>query len=103
MVGSRSRRCKCSEQKCKRLPINDSDIYLGDASAIPCNAMSKELEPEPGDFHLAVKRRPFTTTPGRWEIWAAVGRSPRGPVRGLFRDDGGGDERGRPLCETFCD
>jgi hypothetical protein len=29
------------------------------------------LELEPGDFHVAVKRREFTDTPWRWEIWAA--------------------------------
>jgi hypothetical protein len=33
--------------------------------------MSKELQLEPGDFHLAVKRRVSTDTPWRWEIWAA--------------------------------
>jgi hypothetical protein len=33
--------------------------------------MSKEMELEPGDFHLAVKRREYTDTPWRWEIWAA--------------------------------
>ena len=26
---------------------------------------------EPGDFHVAVKRRESTSTPWRWEIWAA--------------------------------
>jgi len=33
--------------------------------------MPKELQLEPGDFHLAVKRREYTDTPWRWEIWAA--------------------------------
>jgi hypothetical protein len=33
--------------------------------------MSKEMELEPGDFHLAVKRSEYTATPWRWEIWAA--------------------------------
>jgi hypothetical protein len=33
--------------------------------------MSKELELEPGDFHLAVKLREYTGTPWRWEIWVA--------------------------------
>jgi hypothetical protein len=32
--------------------------------------MSDETELEPIDFHLAVKRREFTTMPWRWEIWA---------------------------------
>jgi hypothetical protein len=32
--------------------------------------MSKEVELEPSDFHLAVKRREYTETPWRWEIWA---------------------------------
>jgi hypothetical protein len=29
------------------------------------------MELEPGDFHLAVKRREFSEIPWRWEIWAA--------------------------------
>ena len=33
--------------------------------------MSKEMELEPSDFHVAVKRREHTDTPWRWEIWAA--------------------------------
>ena len=33
--------------------------------------MSDETELEPGDFHIAVKRRDYTDTPWRWEIWAA--------------------------------
>src|SRR3954468_20842078 len=33
------------------------------------NLMAKEMEP--GDFHVAVKRREFTDTPWRWEILAA--------------------------------
>jgi hypothetical protein len=28
-------------------------------------------ELEPGDFHIAVKRREHSQTPWRWEIWAA--------------------------------
>jgi hypothetical protein len=33
--------------------------------------MSKEMELEPSDFHVAVKRREHTDTPWRWEIWTA--------------------------------
>jgi hypothetical protein len=33
--------------------------------------MSEETDLEPGDFHLAVRRREHTETPWRWEIWAA--------------------------------
>ena len=33
--------------------------------------MSDRTKLEPGDFHIAVKRREFTNTPWRWEIWAA--------------------------------
>jgi hypothetical protein len=33
--------------------------------------MSEKTELEPGDFHLAVKRREYTAMPWRWEIWAA--------------------------------
>jgi hypothetical protein len=33
--------------------------------------MTVEMELEPGDFHIAVKRREHTDTPWRWEIWAA--------------------------------
>jgi hypothetical protein len=33
--------------------------------------MSDEMELEPRDFHLAVKRRDYSDTPWRWEIWAA--------------------------------
>jgi len=33
--------------------------------------MSEEMELEPGYFHLAVKRREYTSSPWRWEIWAA--------------------------------
>jgi hypothetical protein len=33
--------------------------------------MTIEVELEPRDFHLAVKRREHTDTPWRWEIWAA--------------------------------
>jgi hypothetical protein len=29
------------------------------------------LPSEPGDFHLAVKRRDHAETPWRWEIWEA--------------------------------
>jgi hypothetical protein len=29
-------------------------------------------ELQPGDFHVAVKRRDHTETPWRWEIWAAA-------------------------------
>jgi hypothetical protein len=39
--------------------------------ALRMRIMSEELELEPGDFHLAVKRRDSTETPWRWEIWAA--------------------------------
>jgi hypothetical protein len=46
-------------------------IYEPGARADTRKAMSKEMELEPGDFHLAVKRREFTGTPWRWEIWAA--------------------------------
>ena len=31
----------------------------------------KETELEPGDFHVAVKRREYMDAPLRWEIWAA--------------------------------
>ena len=40
--------------------------------------MSKEPELEPGDYHVAIRRREYTATPWRWEIWAA-GRT--GPVQ----------------------
>ena len=33
--------------------------------------MSEKTELEPTDFHLAVKRREYTLTPWKWEIWAA--------------------------------
>jgi hypothetical protein len=33
--------------------------------------MCDESELEPSDFHIAVKRREYTDTPWRWEIWAA--------------------------------
>jgi hypothetical protein len=29
-------------------------------------------ELQPGDFHVAVKRRDHTETPWRWEIWPAA-------------------------------
>ena len=34
--------------------------------------MMSKNELEPGDFHVAVRRREHTSTPWRWEIWAAV-------------------------------
>ena len=34
--------------------------------------MSDDTELEPGDFHVAVKRREHTDKPWRWEIWAAA-------------------------------
>jgi hypothetical protein len=33
--------------------------------------MSKEIKLEPGDFHVAVRRREHAEVPWRWEIWAA--------------------------------
>jgi hypothetical protein len=33
--------------------------------------MTIEMELEPRDFHLAVKRREHMDTPWRWEIWTA--------------------------------
>jgi len=33
--------------------------------------MSDETELGPSDFHIAVKRREYTASPWRWEIWAA--------------------------------
>ena len=30
-----------------------------------------EIELEPRDYHLAVRRREHSDTPWRWEIWAA--------------------------------
>jgi hypothetical protein len=33
--------------------------------------MTIEMELEPGDFHIAVKRGDRTDAPWRWEIWAA--------------------------------
>src|SRR4051794_19960335 len=35
------------------------------------NAMSNDTDLEPGDFHVAVKRREHSEAPWRWEIWAA--------------------------------
>jgi hypothetical protein len=31
-----------------------------------------KIELEPGDFHVAVRRREHSETPWRWEIWAAA-------------------------------
>jgi hypothetical protein len=36
--------------------------------------MPNELNVEPGDYHVAVRRRDHSETPWRWEIWVA-GRS----------------------------
>jgi hypothetical protein len=33
--------------------------------------MLEDTEPEPSDFHVAVRRREHTETPWYWEIWAA--------------------------------
>jgi hypothetical protein len=33
--------------------------------------MADNMELERADFHVAVKRREYSDTPWRWEIWAA--------------------------------
>jgi hypothetical protein len=33
--------------------------------------MSDDKDLGPGDFHVAIRRREYTDTPWRWEIWAA--------------------------------
>jgi hypothetical protein len=43
--------------------------------------MSKRPELEPEDFHVAVRRREFTRSPWRWEIWVA------GQTKAVARSD----------------
>ncbi len=37
---------------------------------------NEEIELEPRDYHLAVRRREHSETPWRWEIWAAARTKP---------------------------
>jgi hypothetical protein len=53
------------------LPSIPAPLLRTNVRAAHSEPMSDETELEPGDFHIAVKRRDYTDTPWRWEIWAA--------------------------------
>jgi hypothetical protein len=63
--------------------------------------MTTEMELEPRDFHLAVKRREHTDTPWRWEMWAAGKARPVALSEGHFETMSEATKQGKAALKSL--